>query len=70
MEQPTMDGAITPAAELAFEADASNMPSEMAHPDWTQILQSYDQEHAREAASLADHMQRYDALFTCVRATS
>jgi hypothetical protein len=61
MEELETDGTITPAAELASEADGFNMfmpEDKVVHPDWTQMMASYDQEYERQVASVNDHMQR------------
>ena len=65
-----MDGTITPAAELASEADGFNLSTyenKIVHPDWTKMIQSYDQDYEIQVASLEDRMQRYEVLFvrTC-----
>lgn len=62
-----MDGTITPAAELASEADGSSsfMPgNSIARPDWTQMMQSYDQDHERQVMYIKDRMQRYNLSST------
>ena len=65
-----MNGTITPAAELASEADGFSLftsENYIVHPDWTQTMQSYDQEYENQVVSLKDRMQQYDVLFarTC-----
>jgi len=70
MEELEMDGTITPAAELASEADDSNlfMPENgIVHPDWTRMIKSYDEEYERQVVSVKDRMQRYHLFHTCSR---
>ena len=65
MHQVAMDGSITPAAELASEADGFNLSTpgnEIVHPDWTHIMQSYDQDYETQVATITDRLQRYYVL--------
>jgi len=69
MHQLAMDGATTPAAEPASETDGFNpstSDNKTVHPDWTHIMQSYDQEYKTQIFSIEDLMQRYDAMSMCV----
>ena len=74
MHQVAMDASITPAAELASEADGFNLSTpgnEIVLPDWTRIMESYDQDYERQVASVEDRMQRYGVLkFLCLRYNS
>jgi len=65
MEELEMDGTITPAAELASEADGSNLfmsDNKIVHPDWTQMMESYDRNYKTQVASVNNYMQRYYTL--------
>lgn len=66
MHQVTIDGSITPAAELAPEADGGShlttSENKIVHPDWTHIMESYDRDYERQVASVEDRMQRYVVL--------
>lgn len=56
---------ITPAVELASDADSFNSFTSVnttVHPDWTQMMQSYDQDYETQVATIKDRMQRYHAL--------
>lgn len=66
MHQVTMDASITPAAKLAPEADGGSdlttSENKIVHPDWSHIMESYDQDYERQVASVEDRMQRYVVL--------
>ena len=67
MHQLAMDAATTPAAEPASDTDGINpstSDNKTVHPDWTHIMQSYDQAYRRQVSSVEDLMQRYEVLFT------
>jgi archaellum biogenesis protein FlaJ (TadC family) len=70
MEEIEMDGTITPAAELASEADRSDLfmsENKIVHPDWTQMMESYDRDYKRQVASVNNYMQRYCSFSTSPR---
>jgi hypothetical protein len=69
MGHTIMDDAMTPAVELSSEASSPHTPIPInenvhQHPDWTQMMQSYDHEYAYQVASVRDRMQQYDILST------
>jgi hypothetical protein len=62
VEQLAMDATITPAAELASENAAFNLSTsenEIVHPDWSHVIESYDQDYERQVATIQNRMQRY-----------
>jgi hypothetical protein len=64
-----MDDVIAPTAESASEASSPNIPISMStdkseHPDWIQMMQSYDHEYAYQVAFVKDRMQQYGDLST------
>lgn len=70
MHQLAMDATLAPAAEPASETDGINpttSDNKTVHPDWTHIMQSYDQEYKTQVSSIEGLMQRYD--FLSMRAT-
>jgi hypothetical protein len=72
MDELAMDGPVTPAAELASEAASFNLSTseKIVHPDWTHMMQSYDQDYEGQVATIEDRMQRYDVLFTALATTA
>jgi hypothetical protein len=62
-----MDDTVSPAVELASEANIPIPMDENALPDWTQMMQSYDHEYAYQVASVKNRMQRYEILVTSSR---
>jgi hypothetical protein len=68
-----MDATITPAAELASETAGFNLftpEHKIVHPDWTQMMQSYDQDYERQVATIQDLMQRYGVLLVIFATTA
>jgi hypothetical protein len=62
-----MDDAVSPAVELASEANIPIPMDENVHPDWTQVMQSYDHGYVYQVASVKNRMQRYGILVTSSR---
>lgn len=67
MEFPTIDDAITPAAELASEAnnyDSTTLPpiNGDVRPNWSDLIQAYDTEYARQSDAIKNDMQRCDTI--------
>ena len=68
MDEIAMDGPVTPAADLASDTDGFNLSisdNKIVHPDWIQMIQSYDQDYETQVATITNSMQRYDA-FPCI----
>ena len=60
-----MGDTIPPAVELASDAadyNSSASENKIVHPDWSHMLQSYDQDYEAQVVSIENRMQRYHVL--------